>query len=453
MNTTRTIAPTLREDFIQLIAQQTGIEIRTQNYTAMGDNIFSRVKALKLSSPQAYYNLLSRSNRESEEEWQQFVCLLTNKESYFFRDQGQFTLLRQTILPELICRNQRTKQLKILSAGCSTGQEPYSIAILLRELIKDLEKWQITIVGVDINRQSLVQCKKASYNPWSFRQVEEQIQQRYFKNLGGFYRLDDQIKQMARFYQVNLVRDQMPEIKKDLSDMDLILCRNVFIYFTENAIAKVVNKFWETLKPDAYLITGHAELSHHQIKAFQTKMFPESIVYQRKSGATSRLGGNYPRQIINKLNLEPLPDNLLPKTNISAGTRTPSPNRIDRTKTPRRTKTSVVKKTFNKLKVGDREKIEQLEQLIDRKSYYLAQQKLTQFLEQNPQHFQAHYLMAKLQANLGKYESAQTWIERTLSIDNLAIQTYYLSAQIYEEVGNREKAKQVLKQIIYLEPD
>ena len=251
---TETISPSLREDFVALIAKQTGIEIRAQNYGSMGDNIFTRMKALKLVSPQAYYNLLSSFNPDSEDEWQKFVCLITNRESYFFRDKGQFSLLRNTILPELIRRNQRTKTLRVCSAGCSTGQEPYSIAILLRELIPELTQWNLTILGIDINRESLDHGKKALYNTWSFRQVEEDIKTRYFKNSAGYYQLHDEIRPLVKFHQVNLTRDPFPRLDSELRDMDLIICRNVFIYFTDQAISQVVEKFFQTLKPNGYLM-------------------------------------------------------------------------------------------------------------------------------------------------------------------------------------------------------
>ena len=153
MSNVHTISDGLRDNFIALIAQRTGIEIRIQNYSTLGDNILSRVKTLHLSCPQDYYNLLAQNNEEADREWQNFVCLLTNRESYFFRDKGQMNLLRQRILPDIIRANERTKTIRICSAGCSTGQEPYSIAILLTELLPDISNWQLKVLGIDINRE------------------------------------------------------------------------------------------------------------------------------------------------------------------------------------------------------------------------------------------------------------------------------------------------------------
>ena len=282
MSNVHTISDGLRDNFIALIAQRTGIEIRIQNYSTLGDNILSRVKTLHLSCPQDYYNLLAQNNEEADREWQNFVCLLTNRESYFFRDKGQMNLLRQRILPDIIRANERTKTIRICSAGCSTGQEPYSIAILLTELLPDISNWQLKVLGIDINRESLDQGKRAMYNPWSFRQVEDSIKDQYFKNLAGYYKLEAKIQNLVKFQQVNLVQDRFHEVNPDTQSLDLIICRNVFIYFTDHAISTVMEKFFQVLKPNGYLIAGHAELQAHHTKAFKGHMFPESLVYTKQ---------------------------------------------------------------------------------------------------------------------------------------------------------------------------
>ncbi len=473
---TEVISPRLREDFVSLIAQQTGIEIRNQNYGAMGDNILKRMRELKLPNPESYYELLAAETPESEEEWQRFVCLITNKESYFFRDKGQFKLLKQTILPELIRNNQKIKTLRICSAGCSTGQEPYSVAILIRELIPDWDSWQIDIIGLDINRESLNQAQRAVYNTWSFRQVEEEIKQRYFKNLGGYYQLNEEIKRLVRFRQFNLVRDEMPNAEMGLKDMDLIICRNVFIYFTETAINKVVTKFYNTLKPNGYLITGHAELSNNQVKAFHTKIFPESVVYQRRGGVSAYLPVSLPKTDtnvffsgentnVNAIQAEKTqpskPSVIFPsattptvKNHTSPSPPLPVANNL---MPPKVTKPKTIQPTTTQPTIADTPQQEELlaeaRRLIQQKSYHLAEKKLEAFLKQSPHHYTATYLMAEINANLGRYEAARKWCHTAMSIDNLQIKPYLLLAQIEEEEGNIEDAKEALKRVIYLEPD
>lgn len=271
----------LIQAFIRLIAKHTGIEVRERDKTALIEKIVSRMKALKLELPETYYQILNSSSPKNYQEWKNLVILLTNTESYFFRDQDQFTLLRNHILPELIQRKQNNKTIRICSAGCSSGEEPYSLAILLKELLPDIEEWNLTILGIDINQEALAKAKTGIYRPWSFRRVNLEIVKRYFQVINNEYHLKNIIKEMVKFQAINLVRDLFPSSNSELQNIDLILCRNVFIYFDSSAIATVLNKFYDALEPLGYLITGHAELYGQDVSQFQTKVFPESVVYQR----------------------------------------------------------------------------------------------------------------------------------------------------------------------------
>jgi chemotaxis protein methyltransferase CheR len=277
------LSPEQRDGFIQLIAKHTGLEIRERDQGALGGKIFSRMKALKLTSPTSYYQLLESSTTDSYKEWLELAILLTNTESYFFRDRDQFSLLQNHIFPQLINRKQNNKSIRICSAGCSTGEEPYSIAILLKELIPNLRQWNLRILGVDINRVALKKAELGVYSPWSFRSIAPDIKQRYFQLINGQYHIDQTIKEMIRFQTLNLVDDYFPQQYSELRNIDLIICRNVFIYFKAAAIAKVLKKFYHTLQPLGYLLTGHAELSNQNLSLFQTKVFSESMIYQRPS--------------------------------------------------------------------------------------------------------------------------------------------------------------------------
>jgi len=271
----------LTQAFTKLIAQHTGLAIRERDQTVLSEKIFLRMKSLKLDFPEEYYELLESKSPKSHQEWQDLVIFLTNIESYFFRDKGQLNLLQYRLLPEIIKRQAKTKTIRICSAGCSTGEEPYSLAILLKEMIPNLEQWNLKILGVDINQQALEKAKKGIYTAWSFRNVDAAIKQRYFQFTNNQYYLDQQIKQMVKFQIFNLVKEPFPHPACELRDMDLIVCRNVFIYFEEAAIINVLGKFYHALQPSGYLLTGHAELYGRNLSGFQTKVFPESLVYQR----------------------------------------------------------------------------------------------------------------------------------------------------------------------------
>ncbi|NJL36824.1 MAG: protein-glutamate O-methyltransferase CheR [Leptolyngbyaceae cyanobacterium SM1_4_3] len=269
-----------RDAFIRLIAKHTGLEIRERDQIALSEKILSRIHTLRLNSPTVYFQLLESTTTESHEEWLELIVELTNIESYFFRDREQFSLLQNHIFPELLERKQNSRTIRICSAGCSSGEEPYSIAILLRKLIPNLEKWNLMILGVDINQAALKKAKTGIYSPWSFRSIDPETKQQYFQMVNNQYHIDQRIKNMVEFKTLNLIKDEFPRQNCEFRDVDLILCRNVFIYFETSAIAKVLNKFYQALQPLGYLLTGHAELSNQNLSQFQTKMFSESFIYQ-----------------------------------------------------------------------------------------------------------------------------------------------------------------------------
>ncbi len=281
MSNTNLLSDDLGDAFIRLIAKQTGLEIRDRDRAGLRDKIFLRMKALNLDFPINYYHVLIANTIESDREWQNFVTNLTNLESYFFRDKDQFILLRDRILPELIQRQEDTKTIRICSAGCSTGEEPYSLAILLKEILPDIEEWNITIFGLDLNHKALHKAQSGIYRHWSFRHVDPALKERYFQLINNHYHLDSLIKKMVNFKYFNLVKDPLPQPENEIQYFDLIICRNIFIYFDSSAIAKVLDKFYHTLQPLGYLITGHSELYGQNLSQFHTKVFPESIIYQR----------------------------------------------------------------------------------------------------------------------------------------------------------------------------
>lgn len=277
--------PWLKQLFSQLIIERTGIQIRQNDQKEFEKVVFSRIKDLGLSIPESYYQLLeSESETESSKgEWAILLRDITNSESFFFRDKGQFRLLKEIIFPDLIERRKHEKKLRICSAGCSTGEEPYSIAMLLRDIIPDIDTWDISILGVDVNAAMISKGKTGSYRPWSFRGVEPVIQKRFFEKRKDLYHISQNIKRMVDFQQINLVKDSFYGLDFAIEDMDLILCRNVFIYFSESAIKTVLDKFHDALNGWGYLLVGHAELHAQHPQHFHVRVFEESVVYQRKS--------------------------------------------------------------------------------------------------------------------------------------------------------------------------
>ncbi|MEC4983418.1 MAG: CheR family methyltransferase [Oscillatoria sp. PMC 1068.18] len=413
----RYLETNLLEKFIQLITANTGLYIREQDRKSLAEKILFRSKLLKLSTPESYYRLLQSPTQRSKQEWQEFIILLTTTESYFFRDRGQLNLLQEKILPELIQKQKATKKLKIWSAGCSTGEEPFSLAMILKQILPNLADWQISILGTDINREALTKAKKGFYTSWSFRLVEPQIVQDYFQRVRQGFQLRDEIRQLVKFENLNLVTAQFNRANDHILDVDLILCRNVFIYFEKEAIAAVLAKFHQSLKPGGYLLTGHAELYGQNLQKFQTKIYPESIIYQRSEPRSPREAST-DRLVTNQTKIIEQPP-------------------IRHSTTP----TVTTAKNF----------YSEAETKFQQKAYASAIANANQALQLEPRNFDACFLLAQIYANLGKYKQAIEFCQRAISIDSFAVKTYQLQAKIAEEQEDIQTAKNLLKKIIYLD--
>jgi len=429
----------LIEGFTQLIANYTGLRVRAQDQPAISEKIAFRCQALKLPAPEAYYQLLSSNSNDSQLEWQQLALLLTIGETYFFRDRGVFSLLRDRLLPELIARNSGTRSLAIYSAGCSTGEEAYTLAIMLAEQLPDLERWQLLILGTDINQVAIAKARRGIYGSWSFRMVPPEIQQRYFHQINKHtWQLDDRIRRLVTFRYENLLSHS----QHNIYNLDLILCRNVFVYFTTSAIATVLNKFSNQLKPGGYLIPGHNELYGHHLGNLVTRVFPESVIYQRPIASHPHpLWWGYKNKAMSLRvqrgnRLRGLPTASLPTSEVSHKTSDSSSGSADST---------IDDSTYAAM-------LQAASTLFRNKHYSEALQTASELLELHPEHFGAYYLMAQVYANLGDLIQATRYCQLALSVNPLSTQTYSILARVAEEQENYEEAKMFWKRIIYLDP-
>ena len=440
---TESLSAWLRQSFARLVTEQTGLEIRAEEQVSFSTKILARTKALKLPFPEAYYQLLESKTTESLQEWQNLVVLLTNPESFFLRDKSQFNLLKNYIIPELLVRKQNSKTIRVCSAGCSTGEEAYSLAILFKELIPDLTEWNLTILGVDINPVSLKQAKAGIYRSWSFRGVDTSIQQQYFRQIHDRYQIHPQIQQMLEFEVLNLVKDPFPHPASKLKDMDLILCRNVFIYFEQSAIAHVLNKIYHALQPLGYLITGHTELHAQELLRFQTRVFSEALFYQRPDLTLNQLPS------ASSLNVEPL----LPAKNTKPVEREKNTDvRLEQFRLKNQSSTAESIKTQKFPEPTESQLIQRTESLLKKKAYNLALQQLEKALELNSRNPYAHHLMAQILTELDEFTEAIHCCQQAIDLAQSPTAHYYLLAGIFEQQGNIKQAEQILREIIYLEP-
>lgn len=224
-----------------------------------------------------YYRFL-RYDKRREEEFVAVMDILTVNETYFFREQNQLNAFSQEILAELKEKNKTSRKLRIWSAGCSTGEEPYTIAILIIESGL-FNGWDIEVVGSDINQRVLHVAREGGYRKNSFRTTEDHYLKRYFiQGDDGVHKISDKVKASVNFGYLNLLD---PFKVKFLGYFDAILCRNVMIYFDIDSRRKVVGMFYERLNNGGYLLLGHAESLINLSTAFQLKHLKNDMVYQK----------------------------------------------------------------------------------------------------------------------------------------------------------------------------
>jgi chemotaxis protein methyltransferase CheR len=208
---------------------------------------------------------------------------LTIGETYFFRESKAFDALAKHILPELIRRRRgRDQRLRLWSAACSTGEEPYSLAILVRQLLPDWQDWTVTILATDINERFLQRAAAGIYGEWSFRESEAGFKERYFTaTTNGRFAIAPEIRNCVSFAHLNLSEDCLLSPTADVRAMDIIFCRNVLIYFTASHARKLAENLHGALTDGGWLAVSPSECSQTLFSSFAVVNFPGAILYRK----------------------------------------------------------------------------------------------------------------------------------------------------------------------------
>jgi chemotaxis protein methyltransferase CheR len=263
-----------------LIYQHCGLHFTVDSKYLLEKRLSKRLHLHRLKNFKDYYYLL-RYGQQRDLEMAEVVDALTTNETYFFREDFQLRTLVQDILPELCARKAKAGdcRLRIWSAGCSTGEEPYTIAMLLLEQPM-LQDWSIDIIGTDISQRVLQVARKGVYGLPSFRSTDAAYLQRYFSKTEaeGKYRICDDVKKLVTISHLNLF--DTPRVAL-LGKMDIVLCRNVIIYFDHAAKKKVIDSFFQRLRPEGFLLLGHSESLMNLSTDFLLRHFTHDMVYQR----------------------------------------------------------------------------------------------------------------------------------------------------------------------------
>ncbi len=269
-------------DFIKFrnfIFDRTGLFFEEKKIYFVKKRIAKRMEELGIESPSEYLKYLKFLDKDGKE-LEKFVNLLTTNETYFFREFEQLQAFAEHCLPETEEKKKKAgdNSLRILSAGCSTGEEPYTLSIIVMEMLDNYKNWNIDIIGIDIDTNALEKAKQGVYGNRSVKDVPPEYYEKYFETDGINHKVKYIVKKHVSFFRINL-SDTESLLK--LGNFDFIFCRNVLIYFNDKSRKMVVNTFYELLNPGGYIFLGHSESISRISSAFSIKKKGGMIVYQK----------------------------------------------------------------------------------------------------------------------------------------------------------------------------
>jgi len=395
--------------FRELVALRLGLAFPEARQADLERGLLRACQSSPRSTPEPYVAWLTTLSEDSPE-WRHLAGYLTVGETYFFRDSPLFKALEHQILPSLIAtrRAQGMLQLRIWSAGCATGEEPYSLALILDRLLPDRSRWALTILATDINLEALHVAQRGVYRQWSFRNTPDWVRTRYFHHRDGeTFEVAPGIRQTVVFAPLNLNDGSYPSVVTNTVAMDLIFCRNVLMYFTPQAQRATVARLREALVTGGWLVVSPAEASAELLRPLVPVQCSGAILYHKEDAGPSLACAAEQPPVTSSLTsgeAKPvLPDIFAPESLVNA--------QPDRPARP------------------------------------------AEDLEKVRPDAASHLQRARDLADQGQLDDARRLCELALERDPLDPDAHLLLAAICQERGEIRTAVEALRSAIYLEPD
>ncbi len=355
---------------------------------------------------------------------------LTIGETYFFREKKTFEILGTQVLPALIeSRRRGGRQLRFWSAACCTGEEAYSLAILLHQLLPDLQEWQVTILATDINEHFLQKAVAGAYGEWSFRDTPAGFKERYFtRGDDGRYLVVPEIRQLVTFAPLNLAETSYAGSAADTNAMDVIFCRNVLMYFSPTQAGRAINNLRHALVEGGWLAVGPSEVSQVHFQGLATRNFPGVILYQKSNESPSLAPSlrHIPRvdsrRATSGLSWRPADSPTKPAP--------ASPSRTARDE-PRPTSHEAALSLYAQGRYADA---------------------IAMLLMGQARAICEIHLLARALANQGKLSDALAWCDRAIAHDKVDPTGHYLRATVLLEQGHAAEARNSFQRTVYLDP-
>lgn len=426
----------------EFVTAQMGLHFPPQRWRDLERGIQSAAREFDFEDAAACINWLA-SSRLTKEQIELLASYLTVGETYFFRERKTFEILEERVLAELIrSRRDSERRLRIWSAGCCTGEEPYSLAILLSKMLPDLADWNVTILATDINARFLRKAESGRYSMWSFRDPPSWLRPAYFsKGSADTLEIVPQVRSMVTLAYLNLADDVYPSLLNNTNAMDLIFCRNVLMYFAPDQARRTVQKLHRCLRDGGWLVVSPSETSRELFSDFSPVNFPGAILYQKAGERLEHIKSieNWPVERPESAFSFPLQtlDELSAHGVVEAGFRSENSSQPEQTPASQPLASS----------------FQGAQALFERGDYAEAEKEILARPIEGSSDPSAMALLARICANQGRLEEAQKWCEKAIAADKVNAGFRYLRANILQERGGLEEAMASLERALYLDPN
>lgn len=420
--------------FQNFIRENSGIFMDDVKRDQLRRALLARTTFLNLTGYSDYYKFL-KYNPRGEEEFKELLNLITVSETYFFRDAKHFNTLRKHVLPSIIKRKQAEGKtgIRIWSAGCSTGEEPYSIAITLLEHLQPIQMWNVEIFASDVSTKALKSSQQGVYTKWSLRSTDRSYIEKYFIQQGKDFILKDEIKKMVNFEYFNLIKEPFP-LSKMGDYWDIIFCKNVTIYFKPESTKRVIHNFYNSLQKEGYLFIGASESLYHISNEFKLLEVEGNFIYQKQAK----------KEV--KEEAKPVIEKITHSTKLRK-----KPKEMDELKRE-------VAEIKQKAKIPSMD--EKISELYKQAQYYFeadmfekALFELMKIIESTDEHAETFLMLADIYANKEQFDDAERECRKALQLNSLLSPAHFLLGIILNKKGNKEEAINEFKKTIYLDPD
>lgn len=421
------------------ITERSGLYFRDHDLKGLEDALAERIRSLGMDSAVKYYSYITDPEHR-EDELRELLNKLTITHTYFFRNEPQFRALKEKIMPEIIDRKlkenlvsdgeRKKPSIRIWSAGCSTGEEPYSIAMILLDILPDIDLWDIQVIATDASTEAIDSARRGFYGKSSLKPVDREHIEKYFTvkevEQGERYAIKSDVKRLVTFGFHNLMADDFP------GGFDIIFFRNVSIYFDLETTIKILGRMYSCLNAAGYLLIGYSESLYFMQDKFRMVDWQEAIYYRKVSPGEAR-------------HVE------TPKPAPEGRTLDEVLEEISRAERAAQLETEAHKVKLPQKNIE--EMLVRATKLYHTKDYEKALTVLREAITYEKEAVAPHYLQAQIYVNMGKFREAKQALASALAKDRMFAPAHYLLGCISLEESMYEAAKENLKKAIYIDKD